>query len=81
MNKGAVLTSVILVSGSAIVKQLVTQKGSIPKTVVGGFAYGAFLFLLAEINDDIAKAMAILVTVSALLVNGPTAVSAIQKGL
>lgn len=81
MNPGVVFTSVALVGGSALIKEIVTGKGQKIKVVIGSFIYGGFLFLINMASADIAKAMAILVTVSALLVNGPTALSAIQKAI
>lgn len=74
--KGTILTAVVLTAGSALISQLVHPKpgGVRPfaKIIVGGFLMGAFLTLIAEADPRVAKALAWVTTISAVLINGQT---------
>lgn len=74
--KGTILTAVVLTAGSALISQIVHPKpgGVRPfaKIIVGGFLMGGFLTLIAQADPRVAKALAWVTTISALLINGQT---------
>lgn len=80
-TKGAILTAVLLTSGSALLAQLVHPKpGGIrpfAKIIVGGFLMGGALTLLAEADPRVAKALGWVITISAILINGQTLFSVV----
>lgn len=78
-SSGLVAVAVITAVGSTEVAKVI--KGGKPtiKPILGGFLLGGFLLGIASINPQLGDAFAILVIIAALLTNGLTLFTAINK--
>jgi len=80
--KSYILVSVALVCGSSIIAATQAKKQHpYARIVLGGFVYGSVLTLVDMASGEVGKAVALLVTVSALLVNGNDLVKVTTKAL
>ena len=70
MNASGAFVTVGVVVGSAEAKRISSGQAPNFKPLIGGFMLGLFLLGLNEINTRIADLFAILIVVSAILVNG-----------
>lgn len=75
---GVIMTSVVITTGSTLVAEQQTD-GLTFKPIVGGWLLGLFLFVIATFDPDIAKAFAILIMVTAVLVNGSKVFTTVGK--
>lgn len=65
----ALLTAAVVV-GSTEAKRIKSGQGVTVKPLIAGFMLGLFLLALGSINDHISNLFAILIVISALLLNG-----------
>lgn len=66
----AVIISVIVIAGSAVIKDSAAGKFTF-KPIVAGFMLGAALLLIAAASPGLAKGMAMLGVIGAVIENGP----------
>lgn len=77
---GVIMTSIVLTVGSTLVAEQQTSTLSF-KPIVGGWLFGMFLFGVASFDPDLAKMFAILVMVTALIINGTHLFTTVGKSL
>lgn len=73
--KGTIVIAVVLTSGSALIAHIAKSKNRLDteqyvRIILGGFLMGLSLTLLSAVSPKIARALAWLITLSALLING-----------
>ena len=79
MSSMGLLTVIIVVSTGEAKDFFVNKKFTI-KPVIGGFILGVFLFALEAWNDELATRIDTLIIIGALLVNGQSITTALNKG-
>lgn len=74
--KGTIVFAVILTSGSALLAQAIHKKSLSPRPyiriILGGFLMGLGLTVISQANANVAKALAWVTALSAILINGQT---------
>lgn len=68
-DTGVVITGTILATGLTSINQLIEGKLSM-RPILGGFVVGTFLLMIALFNTGIAVALALLIMVTSILING-----------
>lgn len=77
-DNSVIMLAVVVTAGSTLIAE--QQKSSMTfKPVIGGWLLGLFLFVIATFNAKLARMFAILVMVSAVLVNGSSLFGAVNK--
>lgn len=76
-----VLLPVVIAGGAAALNDLVSRGGLRPTVVIGSFIYGAAIFLLAELNSELALSFAWVVALTSILLNGMPVFNAIKEGV
>jgi hypothetical protein len=71
-----IMTSVVVATGVTLIADQQENKLSM-RPIIGGWVLGLILFLIATFDDDIAKAFAVLVLVTAVLMNGTKVFAAV----
>lgn len=75
-----IMTSVVVTTGSTLLAQQQDSKLTF-KPIIGGWILGLVLFITATFADDLAKAFAILIMVTALLINGTKVFGAVNSAV
>lgn len=73
-----IMTSAVITTGVTLIAEQQDNKLSI-KPVIAGWILGLFLFLIATWDDETAKMIAVLVMITALLVNGTKLFTTVSK--
>lgn len=64
------ITAVLVAVLSGELKSFASNKGFDMRPVVAGFLLGVFLYILQEVNESLFKAFAVLIIITAVVVNG-----------
>lgn len=76
-----VLLPVIISGGITALNDLVSRNGLRVTVIAGTFVFGLAMFILETINSELAVAIAWVVAISALLLNGVPVFQAVSKGV
>lgn len=72
----------VIISGGVTALNDVTSRGALRVTVVAGtFVFGLAMFILETINAELAFAIAWVVAITAVLLNGVPVFQAVTKGV
>lgn len=76
-----VLLPVIVAGGATALNDLMVKGGVRPTVLIGTFIFGSAIFLLAELNTEIALSIAWVTAITSVLLNGVPVFQAISKGV
>ena len=77
-TNAVIMVSVVVTAGSTLVAEQQASKLTF-KPIIGGWILGLILFTVATFAEDIARLFAILIMVTALMVNGSQLFGVINK--
>lgn len=76
-----VLTTAVVVGGSAEIRSAVVDKKLTAKPILAVFALGIFLYIMGMASENVASKFCYLIIVTALLVNGQPLFNALNPTL
>lgn len=77
-TNAVIMTAIVVTAGSTLVADQQDSKLTF-KPIVGGWILGLILFIVATFAEDLARMFAILIMVTALLVNGSKLFGVVNK--